>query len=118
MSKEIIESIEDRLPVKLKKEYSRERLQKEAVPFIGSPRKHKTDREKIFLKTDPVWKSNQLLEFNISDIIFVEDMQTIIREGVASTLIRLWIRKGSVAVKMEPFYVQDIPESAIVDYIE
>ena len=45
-------------------------------------------------------------------------MKTLIRDGIASSLVRLWIKKGSVAVKMEPFYVQDVPESAVVEYFE
>ncbi|MCP4297745.1 MAG: hypothetical protein GY786_19275 [Proteobacteria bacterium] len=84
------------------------RLTNEGVPFIGQPKKHPTDPDKIFIRTDPLAKQGHLLEFKTADVIFAEEINTIAgSQGSAINIHKVWVRKGSIGIKLEAFSVMD-----------
>jgi inorganic pyrophosphatase len=83
-------------------------LRTENVSFSGSPRKHPYDPEKIILVADPYSTNTFYFEFEKGDIVFVEELPSLVdMEGNTLTMIRLWIKKGSVAVRSTPFIAGD-----------
>ncbi len=87
------------------------RLADEAVPFIGQPKKHESESDKIFLRLNPLSSNGAILEFKTEDIVFAENVKTVSqKDGAAFQIVKIWIRKGSVGIKLEPFSVQDFSE--------
>lgn len=108
MFREIRKLIGEGQQLNLEKYNDKERLKKEAIGFTGSARSNKTNPTKIYLRLNPLEQQSTLLEFNIQDILFVEELQTLSQQdGSSFPLIRLWVRKESIGVKLEPFVVQD-----------
>jgi len=88
-----------------------EKLKKEAVPYVGQLRQHQQEAEKLYLRLDPLRQGSALLEFNKSDILFAEDVKTISQEGGSNfRLGKIWVKKGAVAVRLEPFVVHDMSD--------
>ena len=89
-------------------------LRAENVSFAGSPRKHPYDSEKIILVADPYSTNTFYFELEKGDIAFVEELPSVVdMEGNTLTMIRIWIKKGSVAVRCTPFIAGDtrlVPE--------
>ena len=80
---------------------------KDGVPFEGYPRVHPSDKSKLILVSDPLGDEPTVLEFNLEDILFVEEIPSAITEaGEGVPLVKLWIQRGSVGVKLEPFEVK------------
>lgn len=76
------------------------------VSFEGTPRKHPNDKTKVVLLTDPFSEKNAFFEFPLSAIDYIEELETISSEdGKSAVRMRLWIKKGSVGLKYEPFIV-------------
>ena len=76
------------------------------TPFVGSPRRHPYDTNKIILIIDPFSSSIFYYEFYVSDIKGVEELPSLVtQEGESLTMVRLWVRKGSVGVRAFPFHV-------------
>ena len=83
-------------------------LRLENVSFAGSPRKHPYDPEKIILVTDPYSANTFYYEFAKNDITFVEELPSVVdMDGTTLTMIRMWVRKGSIAVRSTPFIAGD-----------
>jgi inorganic pyrophosphatase len=83
------------------------------VAFTGSPRKHPYDREKLILIADPFSTHTTLFEFRIADVAHVEESPTLFpEEGEGVTMVRLWIKKGALGLRYEPFVVEDTLHSA------
>ncbi len=83
-------------------------LARGSVSFTGSPRKHPHHPEKIVLIADPCSANTFYYEFSKTDITFVEEMPSIVdTEGNTITMLRIWIKKGSIAVRSTPFIVGD-----------
>jgi hypothetical protein len=81
---------------------------KEGVPFMGYPRQHPSEKQKLILIYDPLGKNPAVLEFKLDDILHVEDVHSAVTEsGEGVPLIKLWIRKGAHGVILEPFEVDD-----------
>jgi hypothetical protein len=81
---------------------------KDAVSFSGTLRKHPYDEGKCILFADPSGKEPSILEFRKEDIKGVEELPSIVDEtGHSRPVMRLWIRRGSLGVKYEPFEVDD-----------
>ena len=79
---------------------------KNAVPFSGHPRQHPLEKHKIILINDPMGENPSVVEFNLDDVLFIEDLHALITEGGESLrVVRLWIRKGARGVILEPFEV-------------
>ena len=79
---------------------------KNAIPFAGYPRQHPSDKNKLLLVYDPLGLSPTVMEFKLEDIMFVEEIPSVVTEaGEGIPLIRLWVRKGAHGVILEPFEV-------------
>ena len=80
---------------------------KDGVAFTGCPRVHPSDKSKLILVSDPLGDELTVLEFNLEDILFVEEIHSAVNEaGEGVPLAKLWIQRGSVGVKLEPFEVK------------
>lgn len=91
-----------------KKPQSDEQLFKENIAFTGTPQKHYFDKEKVVLVMDPFSRNTSYLEFLSSDISFVEELQTTVDiDGHAVPIVRIWVKKGSIAIRSTPFVVAD-----------
>jgi hypothetical protein len=84
-------------------------LAKSNVSFSGSPQKHPYDTDKVILVVDPYSSNTFYYEFNKSDIAFVEELPNIVNlYGDVFPIVRIWVRKMSVAVRSTPFVVADL----------
>lgn len=91
-----------------KKPQDAEELRRSHVPFSGSPQKHPFDRSKIILVPDPYSSSTFYYEFKTADIVFVEELPNIVNmDGDVITMVRIWIKKMSAAVRCTPFVVAE-----------
>ena len=87
---------------------NRNRLLEEAVPYVGQPKQSTSDSDKIILRQNPLASNGALLEFKTDDIVFAENVETVSsNSGETFQVIKIWIRIGSIGIKLEPFYVQD-----------
>ena len=81
---------------------------KNTVPFTGYPRQHPADKEKLILVYDPLGANPMVMEFKLGDVLYVEEVHSAVTEtGEGVPLIKLWIRRGSRAVLLEPFEVDE-----------
>jgi hypothetical protein len=80
----------------------------DGVPFTGHPRVHPSDKNKLILVNDPLGPEPAVLEFKLEDIIFVEEVPAAVtEEGEGVPLVKLWIKRGSIGMILEPFEVND-----------
>jgi hypothetical protein len=86
-----------------------------AVAFVGTPRKHPYDQEKCLLLTarqaeHPGDGEASLIEFRMNDVLAIEELPSPVDEsGTARSLAKLWVKRGAIAVRYEPFEVADRP---------
>jgi hypothetical protein len=81
---------------------------REAVPFSGYPRQHPSEKNKLILVCDPLGLQPVILEFKMEDILFVEEThQAVTESGEGIPMAKLWIRKGSHGMILEPFEVTE-----------
>ncbi len=93
------------------------RLPEEAVPYIGQPKQNESDPDKIFLRLNPLSSNGALLEFKTEDVVFAENVKTVSqKDGTAFQIAKIWIRIGSVGIKLEPFAVQDFSNVFAKDF--
>lgn len=86
-------------------------LSRDAIPYVGQLRKHKSEESKLYLRLDPLTQGGMILEFNKSDVLFAEEVKTITEaEGQSFRLAKLWVKKGSIGIKLEAFMVSDYSE--------
>ena len=79
---------------------------KNALPFTGYPRQHPSEKNKLLLVYDPLGPAPTVMEFLLEDILFVEDIPSVVTEdGEGIPLVKLWIRRGAHGVILEPFEV-------------
>jgi len=77
------------------------------VAFSGSPYKHPYDHEKVILLNDPFSTSTFYYELKTEDISFIEELPNIVNSsGKIFTIIRVWVKKGSIALRCTPFVVE------------
>ena len=80
----------------------------ESVPFTGFARAHPSDKTKLILVYDPFGNESVVLEFKLDDILFVEEVPSVItEEGEGIPLVKLRVKRGAVGVILEPFEVGD-----------
>ncbi|MDR1505697.1 MAG: hypothetical protein LBI67_01205 [Treponema sp.] len=81
---------------------------KNAVAFTGCAHPHPSEKNKMLLVYDPLGVNPSLMEFNVADILFVEDIPSVVTEdGEGIPLVKIWVRRGARGVLLEPFEVQD-----------
>jgi len=79
----------------------------DGVPFTGHPRVHPSDKTNMILVNDPLGNEPKVMEFKLDDILFVEEIPAAVTEdGEGVPLVKLWIKKGAVGVRLEPFEVK------------
>ncbi len=87
------------------------RLSKEAIPFIGQPKQSKTDPDKVYVRLNPLTSNGALLEFKTKDVVYAENVKTVSQKnGDVFQIVKIWIRKGSIGIKLEPFSVHDFSD--------
>jgi len=81
-------------------------LEKDAVSFIGAPRMHPYDENKVLLVKDPFSTDTLFYEFKIADILHVDEMPRVGTDsGRNINMAKVWVRKGSLGLRYEPFEV-------------
>jgi len=81
---------------------------KDVVAFTGCPQQHPVEKGKLILVYDPLGPNPALMEFNLEDLRYVEEVpQAVTAKGESIPLVRLWIRRGARAFLLEPFEVDD-----------
>ncbi len=81
---------------------------RDSVVFIGSPRKHPYDAEKMLLIIDPTEKTVHFYEFLIQDIVYYEaDRNNVTEDGRTIPMARIWVPKGALGIEYRPFEVAD-----------
>ncbi len=75
--------------------------------FEGTPKKHPHDDSLMILLTDPFSKKREFYEFTVDSIGHIEEIGTITNaDGDSALKIRIWIKKGTPAIKAKPFIVR------------
>ena len=81
---------------------------KDNVAFSGAPRKHPYDDKKLLLISDPFSSNTIFFEFKLTDITHITELSQIATEnGDIVKLVKIWVKKGSLGLKYEPFVVED-----------
>jgi inorganic pyrophosphatase len=84
------------------------RLRNTHVAFSGSPRKNPIDAYKVILVADPYSTNTFYYEFRIDDIAFIEELPNLVSpDDEIIPMVRIWVQKGSIAVRSTPFIVED-----------
>ena len=90
---------------------SAKKLEEIAVSFAGSPRSSQ-DSEKVLLLSDPFSRQAFFYEFRANEIVYAEEIPSpALPDGSTVSMVRLWVKKGATALKIEPFVVQDTAHS-------
>ncbi len=77
-----------------------------AVSFIGSPSKHPYEQDKFILIKDPISEHTEFIEFIKEDVLFVEDLPSLLtNDNESVSMKKVWIKEGSTGLRMEPFIV-------------
>ena len=83
-------------------------LRKTHVSFSGSPKKHPYDTDKVILVADPFSTNTLYYEFSKGDISYLEELSNLVNlDGETITMVRIWVKKMSVAIRCSPFIVED-----------
>ncbi len=76
------------------------------VEFMGTPRRHPYDTDRMVLVPSPFESDRVFYEFRLQDILHAEEVKSIVNhEGRSVQLVRFWIRRGSRALTISPFEV-------------
>ena len=82
-----------------------ESLEKELTPFCGALRPH-NNPTMILLLTSPLESRSEVFEFRSEDIVYAEELSNLSKpNGVTVEQVRLWVKNGSPAMRMEPVRV-------------
>ncbi len=82
---------------------------KNHIAFSGSPKKHPYEKARVILIVDPFSEHTFFYEFNIEDINSVEELHSISNlKGESIPMVRLWIKKKSIALQSTPFVVDSL----------
>jgi hypothetical protein len=94
---------------KFKKPHNKGHLRKTHVAFSGSPRKHPHDPYRVILVVDPCSTNTYYYEFELEDITYVEELPNMVNlDDEVIPIIRVWVRKQSIAIRCTPFLVEDV----------
>lgn len=95
---------EDLLPVEVYR--NGKNMRDKSVSFRGSPSKHPYEDDKFILILDPISDHTEYFEFRKMDIVFVEDMPSILTKNDETVCMKtVWIKEGAPALKLLPFIV-------------
>jgi hypothetical protein len=87
----------------------------DAVAFTGTVRKHPYDADKCLLLADAPLSASAgagatpaILEFRKADVLGMEELATPVDvSGHSRQVLKLWIRRGSLGLRYEPFEVDE-----------
>jgi len=83
-------------------------LKRTHVAFTGSPQKHPHDPQRVVLISDPYSTSTLYYEFMKNDISYVEELPSVVNvDGETIMMVRVWVKKQSIAVRSSAFVVED-----------
>ena len=83
-------------------------LKQTHVAFTGSPQKHPHDAQRVVLISDPYSTSTVYYEFMKNDISYVEELPSMVNvDGETVMMVRVWVKKQSIAVRSSAFIVAD-----------
>jgi inorganic pyrophosphatase len=83
-------------------------LLKTHVPFSGTPQMHPFDPKKVILISDPYSTYKFYYEFRADDISYLEELPSVVSyEGQTIIMVRIWVKKKSLALRCTPFLVED-----------
>ena len=78
------------------------------VAFSGSPQKHPFDSHRVILVVDPYSTNTIYYEFMKKDISYVEELPNLVGlDGDTVLVVRIWVKKRSIAVRSSAFIVDD-----------
>jgi inorganic pyrophosphatase len=84
------------------------RLAETHIAYSGSPFQHPDNPDKIILVADPYSQNTFYYEFNKDDIALAESLPSIVNlENESLSMARLWVKKGTLAVRCTPFKVSN-----------
>jgi len=79
---------------------------KNCCSFYGSPKKHPYGKERVLLVADPFGEHTFYYDFKLKDILSIEEQPRITNpSGDSVSMVRLWVKKGSIALQCTPFAV-------------
>ena len=88
-----------------KRRVSSKTLEKDSTPFCGALRPH-SNPKMLLLLSSPLESRSDVFEFRSEDILYAEELSSLTKpNGVTVERVRLWIRNGSPAMRMEPLRV-------------
>nr|WP_319492448.1 inorganic pyrophosphatase Ppa [uncultured Desulfobacter sp.] len=74
--------------------------------FYGSPKKHPYGKERVILVADPFGEHTFYYDFKLNDIQSIEEQPRITNpDGGSVSMVRLWVKKGSIGLQCTPFAV-------------
>lgn len=86
----------------------------DAVAFTGSVRKHPYDPEKCLIlllrkqERMPWLSEGEIVELRIKDIQGLDELPSSVDDqGAAWKMFKIWVKRGAVAIRFEPFEVSD-----------
>ena len=80
-------------------------LEKDSTPFSGALRPHYNPKM-LLLLSSPLESRSDVFEFRSEDILYAEELSSLTKpNGVTVERVRLWVRNGSPAMRMEPLRV-------------
>jgi inorganic pyrophosphatase len=80
----------------------------DGVPFMGFPRSHPSEKDKLILVADPLGPAPVVLEFKLDDVLYIEEIPSAVTEtGEGVPLVKLWIKQKAVGMILEPFEVSN-----------
>ncbi len=80
-------------------------LEKDSTPFCGLLRPHYNPKM-LLLLSSPLESRSDVFEFRSEDILYAEELSSLTKpNGVTVEQVRLWVRNGSPAMRMEPLRV-------------
>ncbi len=79
---------------------------KNCCSFYGSPKKHPYEKKRVILVTDPFGEQTFYYDFKLKDILSIEEQPRITSPaGDSVSMVRLWVKNGSVGLQCTPFAV-------------
>ena len=76
------------------------------LPFEGSPKRHPSNENILILIANPFEENKHFFEFHMDSISAIEEIGTLTSENSQSAYqIRVWVKKGTMAVRSETFRV-------------
>ena len=83
-------------------------LKRTQVAFTGSPEFLPYDPQRVVLMSDPYSTSTTYYEFMKNDISYIEELPSMVNvDGETVMMVRVWVKKQSIAVRSSAFIVED-----------